>query len=419
MEVLSVGEKIKRARIYKGFTLKEVCNGEISVSKLSCIENGKIDPEDWVLEFIASKLELDINYLKKDVKEQIDTNIKKLLDDNEIEDYKEKLQYNLELSSRYGYYDLAFDIMHLIIEYLLKNDQLSGIQERLGKYFDLCNSGSSKDKRIIYFMDVAKFLYKNNEYSQAANYFRNIRKKVIGEKKKKCIILSEAICLEAQCYLMTHNYNKAYKLAITLDELLQCVESNFKKAEMYHVMAMVYLRADEEKFKEYEQLSYSMYDDNLKREAEALSECGSVMFEVGLSEGAVERVKKALKIYPKADKEKFVDFILKCIKTLIDYNAIDVAKELSEDALDHAITLDNIKFIEKAYYLKSKILQIEKNYISSEMYMNLSLDSLVKFGTKKEIYNRYMEMGEMYNNMGSIREALRYFSLAISLHKKL
>ena len=42
MEILSTGEKIKRARVYQGITLKELCSDEISISKMSCIENGKI-----------------------------------------------------------------------------------------------------------------------------------------------------------------------------------------------------------------------------------------------------------------------------------------------------------------------------------------------------------------------------------------
>ena len=38
MEILSTGEKIKRARVYKGITLKELCRDRISISKMSCIE---------------------------------------------------------------------------------------------------------------------------------------------------------------------------------------------------------------------------------------------------------------------------------------------------------------------------------------------------------------------------------------------
>ena len=53
MEILSTGEKIKRARIYKGITLKELCGEEISISKMSCIENGKIKADDECLDFFT------------------------------------------------------------------------------------------------------------------------------------------------------------------------------------------------------------------------------------------------------------------------------------------------------------------------------------------------------------------------------
>ena len=53
MEILSTGEKIKRSRIYKGITLKELCENKISISKMSCIENGKIKADEESLKYIS------------------------------------------------------------------------------------------------------------------------------------------------------------------------------------------------------------------------------------------------------------------------------------------------------------------------------------------------------------------------------
>ena len=50
MEILSTGEKIKRARIYKGITLKDLCEDKISISKMSCIENGKVKADKEIYE---------------------------------------------------------------------------------------------------------------------------------------------------------------------------------------------------------------------------------------------------------------------------------------------------------------------------------------------------------------------------------
>ena len=62
MEILSTGEKIKRARVYKGITLKELCSDEISISKMSCIENGKIKADSEVLQYISKKYFSYIEY---------------------------------------------------------------------------------------------------------------------------------------------------------------------------------------------------------------------------------------------------------------------------------------------------------------------------------------------------------------------
>ena len=60
MNFLSTGEKIKRARIYKGVTLKELCKSDISISKMSCIENDKVKADEWILEMVAERVELNI-----------------------------------------------------------------------------------------------------------------------------------------------------------------------------------------------------------------------------------------------------------------------------------------------------------------------------------------------------------------------
>jgi len=70
MEILSTGEKIRRARIMKGCTLKDVCKDRISVSKLSCIEKGKMPAKSWELDFIAEELDIPLEYLKQDEEEQ-------------------------------------------------------------------------------------------------------------------------------------------------------------------------------------------------------------------------------------------------------------------------------------------------------------------------------------------------------------
>ena len=119
MEILSTGEKIKRARIYKGITLKELCNDKISISKMSCIENGKVKAEEWILEEVSKKLSLDFEYLKQDVKEQIDINITRIKKENDSNRREKEILYSLDYAVEYGLFDRAFDLMHLLFSVYL------------------------------------------------------------------------------------------------------------------------------------------------------------------------------------------------------------------------------------------------------------------------------------------------------------
>lgn len=423
MEVLSVGEKIKRARIYKGYTLKDVCKNEISVSKLSCIENGKVEPEEWILEFIASKLDLEIEYLKQGVDKQIHDNIKKILKYNKKDTFVEEMTYNLKLAQEYGYYDIALNIMHIIFKHKLETKDIKDMQKLIGIYYDLSNNAKLEYRKTVYYMDVAKYFYSTEEYYQAINYFKNVREAVCNavcnNEDKKYDLLVDAIYYEVSSYLMIEDYKNAYDIALKFYGIFQYVENDFTKAKMYYIMAAISLRVDKENFKKYELKAYEMFEDNMEYKATAMYNFACTMFHINLKEMALDYIKDAVELYPKSNENKLVDFILKCISKLVENNIIDLAQELSDNAVNLSINLNEGKFIEKAYYLKAKILLEKKDMLSAEMYMNLSLDSLDKFGTKKEIYDRYMEMGKMYYDMNSTSESIKYFSLAMSIQKRL
>jgi Uncharacterized protein conserved in bacteria len=419
MEVLSIGEKIKRARVYKGLTLKDVCGSEVSVSKLSCIENGKIVPEQRILESISKKLDLDLNYLNQGIDSQINMNIKSLLKDSISNELIKELRYNLEAAVKYGYNDLAFSIMHEIVQFLLKNNDLKSVQELIGEYYDLRNKSSEKAQKLLYYMDVGKFFYKNKEYSQAMNYFSNIKRIVVESNTIDYAVLADSIYGEALCNFKLKDYTKAYQISNGLNDLFDYVEDNLKKARMYHMMANISLRTNDDKFEYYETMAYDMYGTKIDYKAKSIFNYASTMFDIGLKDKAIVYIKKALDIYPNENIDNLVNFMLLCTEELVNNEIIHEAEIINENALNYSIKLDNIKFIEKAYYLKAKILKKMNSLVSAEMYMNLSLDALSKFGNKREIHERYMEMGKMYYDIGLTGDALKYFTLAISLNKKL
>lgn len=417
MEILSTGGKIKRARIYKGYTLKDICGDKISISKMSCIENDKAEAEEWIIEHISELLNLDKEYLMQNIREQIIQNISFLEGNKSLDNYEQEVLYSLGFAEKYEYYDLCFKLIHLIFNYHIDRDEIEKVQGLTSKYYEYYQKCYDDENYLTYYMDIARFLFSNKDFSQAANYYNNVRKS--SKEKNKLTILAKATYNEAACYIMLRNYERAYEIAVRLKELVEYMDKDLGKAEVYHMLAMLSLIMDKGKFEEYESKSYELYGYNRQAKSKAIYNYAATMFDVKLNEKAMKYIKNALTLYPKDNKEKLVKFMLLVIDELIDNDILEYAQEICDEALDNSISLDNIEFIEESYYLKSRILQKQDNFLSAEMYMNLSLDALLKFGTKKQIYKRYMEMGYMYSNLSQVSEALKYFNLAIIMEKKM
>lgn len=417
MEILSIGEKIKRARVYKGLTLKDICDDKISVSKMSCIENGKIKPEEWIIEFVAKKLEAEAKYLRQDVKEQLVSNIKLLEDSIKNADYEGKVQYNLNFAESCKYFELAFKLMHMEFSYYLDLKKIEELQISTSRYYDICQKSGVEQNLCIYYMDMARYFYITKEYKEAACYYNNVRKSVAASKDKN--LLARSTYNEAACYVMLEDYEKAYEIGVKLTELIEYFTMDLKKADAYQMMAMLSIRRDQNKFEEYEDMSYKLYKDNYFEKALAIYNYAVVMFDVLLKEKAVHYIKKALKCYPKNDMTRLVGFMITVIDELIDNGEFETAQAICDDALDYSITLDNINFVEKAYYYKACILEKSGDMTRAEMYMNLSLDALMKIGTKTDIYKRYLEMGNMYHAMHETADSIKYFNLALNLEKRM
>lgn len=138
MEILSTGEKIKRARVYQGITLKELCGDKVSISKMSCIENGKIKADKDILEYISNKLKIDYDYLVRDVEEQIVSNLE-LIRNNSIpeDEIDDVINHNLNYALEYSYDDLAFELMHILFNFYVERNKVENIQIIISQYYDL------------------------------------------------------------------------------------------------------------------------------------------------------------------------------------------------------------------------------------------------------------------------------------------
>jgi tetratricopeptide (TPR) repeat protein len=421
LEILSTGEKIKRARIFKGITLKELCENRISIAKMSCIENGKIKADKELLKYISEKIEIDLEYLIEDVYEQILSNLKIIRKNISCDnDSENKLKDNLNYALKHKYYDLAFELIHILFSYYVEENSVENIQLIVSQYYDLYQRNNTEENTSIYFKDMARYLSQNGEYIEAISYYSKLRE--MFQQKKEGFHNAE-YCLigynEALCYQNLKKSDEAYRILSDIIEYVDKIKTDESKGKIYHIYATVCIKLKKDCVDEYKKKAFKYQEYNPISLALSHGNYGKYYFEVGEKEKAIAEIEKGIEIFPNDSVEKNVEFLNYCTNILIENIEYEKAYKITEKALNMAILTDNIKLVEKSYYLKGIILQKMDKYIEAEKYMNLSLDSLFKFGTREERKNRYEDMGQLYYKLGSIADSLKYFNLALAVDKKI
>ncbi|GAA0084292.1 helix-turn-helix transcriptional regulator [Clostridium sp. CTA-7] len=418
MEILSTGEKIKRARIYQGITLKELCGDKVSISKMSCIENGKIKADKEILYYISNKLGIDYDYLVRDVEEQIVSNLElirnNLVSEDEIDNV---INHNLKYALEYSYNDLAFELIHRLFNFYVENNKVENIQLIISQYYDLYQKNNTRENTIIYYIDMATFFYSIKEYNEAVNYYSRT-KDFIKDSKDFDKIKYAYICYkEGKCYAKLAFLEEAYTSLKESVKYIDYITDSMEKGDIYHCFAIVSIRLKKKDADKYINMAYEYQKEDSMVMAIAKGKNSESYFYVNEREKAIQEIKEGISLFPSNNKNKYVKFLNKCIRTLYNNEEYDYAYEISDTALNHAIDTDDIVLIEDAYYLKGMILQKKGLYVQAEMYMNLSLDSLFKFGNKEKRYKRYLDMAEMYYKLGEVKDSLKYFTLAMKVSK--
>ncbi|MBQ3421263.1 MAG: helix-turn-helix transcriptional regulator [Romboutsia sp.] len=420
MEILSTGEKIKRARIYKGITLKDLCEDKISISKMSCIENGKVKADKEIIKFIAEKIDLDYEYLIQDVYEQIVENLSLIKEHrSKDEDIEENIKHNLYYAVEYQYFELAFELIHILFCYYLEEKKYEKVQLIISQYYDLYQKNNEDKNTVIYFGDMAKYLLQSKEYNEAIAYYSKLRELVDVETDEGKEIYAKITYSEGICLSKTGHDEDAYELLNESVRYFDYLKDNISKGKVCEAFALVSIRLGKDKVKEFKDKAYEMQKDNPILLSSSKGEYAKAYFAVNENETAKKEMMEAVEIFPSHNKSKYVQFLNEAIDTLYKFKEYELAYELTDQALDLSIETGDIKLIERAYYFKGSILQRQKKYREAEMYMNLSMDSLFKFGTKEQRKQRYLDMANMYFNLGETRESIKYFTLAIDKEKNM
>ena len=427
MDILSLGEKIKKLRKEKNMTLKELAGDRITAAQISHIERDKSHTSHELLDYLSQKLEVSVDYLleTKEMQSrritdnlilQSEIHIKR----GELEKAEELINEILNICKNYNLidnyakcnfllgtinikkedYNLVVGNLEKALYYFIKDNDKENIFRcylNIGKVYvqeaffkgaithlgfaeDLLTEGQIED------MDVHKDLYSNMAYS----YMK------LNDSEKSLYYINKISDIEMQNNIKDE-----------IDMLL-LKANNFLKVGKYDDSKECFKRA----------LELLEEEENKSGIANVYLRISDIYKNLGNIDKVLEYSQKAYDINKNSEDKITIKSLSKIVDAYIENKDFEEAKKYCKVALALAIKSKNKCNEYKALKLYSKIHKAQNENTSAIEYLYKCANIVSELGDTKTLAELYIELGELYSNISKEKE-LEYYHKGVVLYKNL
>ncbi|RDY23439.1 helix-turn-helix domain-containing protein [Romboutsia maritimum] len=388
MNILSLGEKIKKLRKEKNMTLKELAGDRITAAQISHIERDKSHTSYELLEYLSEKLDVNIEYL---------------LETKEMQ--SKKITDNLILQS----------------EIFIKCNELDKAKNQIMQVEKICKDYNLTENNGKCNYLVATINLKKENHSEAISNFEKALYFFIKNNDKKNIF---------RCYLNIGNIYQEeafYKGAIShfnfAEEVL--IDSGIENAEiykeLYSKMAKCYMKIDDpQNALEYiEKINTIDKQNDTKEEVELIILKANTLLSAGKYEESKDCFKRALETIEKEENKTDLANIYLTIS--------DIYRDMgdTEKVLEYSHMVYDIKKSDEDECMMNGLFKIIEAYIDSEKYelarkyCKLALVSSIKYKNKFNEYRSLKLYSDMYKKQEEVTPAIEYLSKCIKIISEL
>ncbi len=327
MEILSLGEKIKRRRKQLNMTLKDLAKDRITPGQISLVESGRSNPSVDLLEYLANTLKTTVEYLMESEESQA-----------------EKISL---------YYEQVGEAC------ILQGDYEKG-QKYIDNALYYCEKYNLEyRKAMIYFITAKAYVHKK-DFPMAQKFFLSANvifvKNNNYEQIIKTFLYLANIALELKAYHSAISYLKQGE-KVYLDNN---IVDDFLMGEIYYNMARTYYNIEELNLSlEYSYLAKKRFEQIYNDEdyAKNLFCLAEDFNKKGDLSNAIKYSKKTLEVYKKIQYNKSI--------VNIEHNLGKLFYELGdlEESLKHYEVSKNVSVQNHVGYVNDILIDICKNYL--------------------------------------------------------
>ena len=427
MEILSLGEKIKRRRKELNMTLKDLAKDRITPGQISLVESGRSIPSMDLLEYLSSSLNTTVEYLMESEEsqaEKISRYYSQVAESYILsEDYSKGEDYIQEALKYAEKYNLEYRKAKILYLRGLTNI-LKGELTLAQQFFLSANvifiKNNNYDEIIQTFLNLGRITLDLKAYNSASSYLRQAEKvytdnnigndyvlgKIYYYMSKTYFAVEDTENAKEYAYLAKGKFEQIYNKKEYAKTLLHISEEYSNKGDLANA-----IKFSDKTLKIYEEVNkinnLSSIENNL----------GKMFYDFEKIEESFKHYKLAKEIVGNNNDKLFVETTLNMCKNHIKLKNIIKCEALLKEVYPR-ISDDNYEGIIEYNLIRYRIHTIKEEFDSAEMILIQTYKLAKDRGLYKKAGELAIMLGKYFMDKKYMDKAKEFLDEAVSLYKQ-
>ena len=428
MEILSLGEKIKRKRKELNMTLKDLAGGRITPGQISLVECGKSNPSMDLLEYIAQSLNTSVEYFM----ESEETQAEKICAyyENLSESYilngdiiiaEQFLENTMYYAEKYKLEYRKARNMYLRGIISMNRGEVAFSQQLLLAANTIFIRLNMHKEVIITYIKLGTITLESKAYHSASSYFQQAEKIFIENNLVDYFMLGEIYYFIALVYFKLDNIDVSMNYSYLAKEKFLALGNKKEYGKTLLLISDEYLKKNDlNNAIKYSEKSLDVFKENQEEyyEGKIENDLGKLFYEFENMEESFIHFKKAKEIRSRDNGPEIIETLSNICENYIKMRDIDNSKKTLEEIMDRIQKVDNGNLL-KYYLLKYKVDLLNNSIKDAETSLFLALEYAESHSLDKEVGEISITIGKFYMDNGSEKNAIKYLGKGVEIFKKL
>ncbi|MBU5592890.1 helix-turn-helix domain-containing protein [Clostridium sp. MSJ-4] len=428
MEILSLGEKIKRRRKELNMTLKDLAGDRITPGQISLVESGKSNPSMDLLEYLAETLRTSVDYLMESEESQAEKIC--LFFENMAE--ANILNGDLNTASQYIekalYYAERYNLEYRKARNLYLRATIHKSKDEYGpaqQFFLSANvifiKNNNFEEVVHTFLNLGKITFEVKAYHSSNSYLQQAEKAFLDNNIGDDALIGEIYYYMANTYYKLESLDKAINYTYLAKERFGQLDDKKDYANSLLLLAEQYNKKGDVD----NAIRYSMKTLDVFREledsfqiSEVENNLGKLFYEFENIEESFKHLNKAKEMRSKNKDPKIIETIINICENYIKLKDDENCKKTLEEISSNISDGDNDALI-KYYLLKYRVELLEENLSQAENTLIMALNFARNMECYKEAAEIAIILGKFYIENRDDKGAAKYLNEGVLMFKKL